>query len=97
MREELRGITYTVLKDPRRRSVDHSALKLQDAYFVMADNRNHGTGSRTFGPVPDANILGVVTHRVSAGEASVRGANTEGSPARDDWAPLRPEERPAAP
>ncbi len=35
-----------------------------DRYFVLSDNRAHGTDSRHFGPVPRAAILGKVWCRV---------------------------------
>jgi signal peptidase I len=80
--ESFGGARYELLKDPRRRSVNIKPVKLGNAYFVMADNRNHGTDSRTFGPVPAASIRGVVTHRIFAG------AGTVGSADRAGWARL---------
>ncbi len=76
VQETLEGVTYQVLKDPRRRSSDFKTLTLQGTYFVLADNRNHGTDSRTFGPVPAAKIRAVITHRLSAGPGSIPGKKT---------------------
>jgi signal peptidase I len=72
--ERLDHVTYRVLKDPRRRSVDIKPVQLEGAYFVMSDNRNHGTDSRTFGPVPADNLRAVITHRMVAGEDGLVGA-----------------------
>lgn len=67
VREALAGAEYLVLKDPRRQSKDSGPFQLATAYFVLADNRNHGADSRDFGPVPARAIRAVVTHRLSAG------------------------------
>jgi signal peptidase I len=74
-----------VLKDPGRRSVDAREVVLENAYYVLADNRNHGTDSRTFGPVPADRIRAVVTHRVSAGPGCL-----EGQPEREGWFRFEP-------
>jgi len=83
--EELSGVHYTVLKDPRRRSKDLKEQKLVGAYFLLADNRNHGADSRSFGPVPQDKIRAVVTHRVMAGPGSIKDQAT-----RQGWFPLSP-------
>jgi len=69
-----------VFKDPGRRSTDAKEVTLEQAYYVLADNRNHGTDSRTFGPVPADRIRAVVSRRLLAGEGSI-----VGQPARDGW------------
>ena len=69
--ERIGEARYTVLKDPKRRSVDARRVRLVGAYYVMSDNRNHGTGSRTFGAVPSHQIRGIVTHRLFAGDGSI--------------------------
>ncbi len=79
--EELRGTRYLVLKDPARRSHDEQEVRLERAYYVLADNRNHGTDSRTFGPVPAEKIRARITHRLSAGEPG----SLVGQPAREGW------------
>jgi len=69
-----RAPTCPVLKDPGRRSRDPAAVTLGSSqYYVLADNRNHGTDSRTFGPVPGERIRAVVTRRISAGPGSIDG------------------------
>ncbi|MCA9673197.1 MAG: signal peptidase I [Myxococcales bacterium] len=80
--ERVGGVGYVVLKDLGRRSVDFGEVKLSGAYFVMADNRNRGTDSRTFGPVPEGNIRGVIVKRLKAGEPRMAGET-----ARGDFAP----------
>lgn len=81
--EELAGVRYQVLKDPARRSHDEKEQRVERAYYVLADHRNHGTDSRTFGPVPVERIRARITHRLSAGEGSI-----VGQPPRDGWKSL---------
>jgi signal peptidase I len=79
------GPGWQVLKDPGRRSRDSRATRLgTEQYYVLADNRNHGTDSRTFGPVAADKIRALITHRVSAGPGSIKG-----QPERDGWKKLR--------
>lgn len=77
--EKIGDLTLVLLKDPGRRSVNTKEVALSDAYYVMSDNRNHGTDSRTFGPVPAHKIRAVITHRLSAGPGCIEGqAEREG-------------------
>jgi signal peptidase I len=79
------GRSWQVLKDPGRRSRDSKTIRLgSEQVYVMADNRNHGTDSRTFGPVPADKIRALITHRVSAGPGSIKG-----QPEREGWHGLR--------
>lgn len=73
VKERLGAASYLVIKDPRRRSRDAPAVELRGAYYLMADHRNHGHDSRTFGPVPAAKIRGKVVARIGAGPGVVRG------------------------
>lgn len=82
--ETLGERSYLLLKDPRRRSRDYAERDLTGAYFVLADNRNHGSDSRNFGPVPSARIRASISRRVSAGPGSLLG---EGP--RKGWTELR--------
>jgi len=82
--EELGGSRYLVLKDPSRRSHDEKETRLVGAYYVLADNRNHGTDSRTFGPVPAEKIRARITHRLTAGEPG----SIVGQAAREGWKSL---------
>jgi len=84
IKETVLGSHYPVLKDPTRRSVDTREVTLAGAYYVLSDNRNHGTDSRTFGPVPADHIRALITHRVSAGPGSI-----EGQAPREGWTDLR--------
>jgi signal peptidase I len=82
--EDIGGVRYLVLKDPKRRSTDVKELTLGGAYYVLADHRNHATDSRTFGPVAADKIRAVITHRLSAGPGTIKG-----QPERPGWQRLR--------
>ncbi len=76
--------SYLLLKNPLRRSKDYDERELTGAYFMLADNRNHGLDSRNFGPVPASRIRAVISRRISAGPGSLLG---EGP--RKGWTELR--------
>jgi signal peptidase I len=82
--ETVDGARYPVFKDPHRHSRDAQELTLKEAYFVLSDNRNHGTDSRTFGPVDAHKIKAVITHLLSPGAGSIKD-----QPPRNGWVPLR--------
>jgi len=65
------GRTYQILKDPQRRSTRCSEISLNKAYFVMADNRNHGTDSCSLGPIPKEHIRGSAIYRLAGGQPSI--------------------------
>lgn len=66
-REFLDGKSYEILKDAARRSKDYARTVLNETFFVLSDNRNHGADSRDFGPVPRAHLRAAISHRVIAG------------------------------
>lgn len=82
--EQIGDAGYEVLRDPGRRSRDTPKVKLEDSYYLLSDNRNHGTDSRELGPVPAGRIRAIITHRLKAGRPTIAPA-----PARADFVSLR--------
>jgi signal peptidase I len=69
--ESIGRVSYRVLKDPQRRSKDLVPNATGDGYYLLSDNRNHGSDSRDFGRVAAGRIRAVVTHRLSGGESAI--------------------------
>ena len=59
------GRSWGVLMDLRRRTRDIQ-IEAKDGLVVLGDNRNHAVDSREHGPVPLANVRGVVRYYLSA-------------------------------
>jgi signal peptidase I len=59
------GRSWSLLMDVRRRTRDVE-LQAKDGFVVLGDNRNHAVDSREHGPVPVANVRGVVRWFISA-------------------------------
>ena len=59
------GRSWGVLMDVRRRTRDIQ-IEAKDGLVVLGDNRNHAVDSREHGPVPQANVRGVVRYYLSA-------------------------------
>src|SRR5262249_35116869 len=56
---------YSIARDPQRHSKDQPVLTVPaGAFYVYADNRNHGRGCREYGPVPAANVRGMILRHV---------------------------------
>ncbi|MBI5482514.1 MAG: signal peptidase I [Deltaproteobacteria bacterium] len=70
------GRSWGVLMDLRRRTRDIE-IQAKDGFVVLGDNRNHAVDSREHGPVPVANLRGVVTYYLSA--KPVKGIETRGT------------------
>ena len=57
--------SFAIARDPQRHSKDQPIFVVPPAsYYVYADNRNHGRDSREYGPVPAANVRGIVVRHV---------------------------------
>jgi signal peptidase I len=59
------GRSWGVLMDLRRRTRDIQ-IEAKDGLVILGDNRNHAVDSREHGPVPQANVRGVVRYYLSA-------------------------------
>jgi hypothetical protein len=47
---------------------DRKEVRLDDAYFVLADRRTLVRDSRDYGPVPSASVRSIVLRVLSAGD-----------------------------
>jgi len=57
--------SYSIARDPQRHSKDQPVVTVPaGAYYVLADNRNHGRDAREYGPVPAASVRGTVVRRM---------------------------------
>jgi signal peptidase I len=72
MKETLGGRSYEVLYDTYRATPDRRETRVQGGYFLMADNREHGSDSWDFGPVPADQIRGVLWGFLREGELRSR-------------------------
>jgi signal peptidase I len=58
---------YLIARDPQRHSKDQAVVVVPaGAYYVLADNRNHGRDSREYGVVPAAQVRGTVIRHVAS-------------------------------
>lgn len=57
----IKGILYVVVHDPKKEAeIEKLSLAIpQDGLFIIGDNRDYSVDSRSLGPIPLSNIIGI--------------------------------------